>query len=231
MATPIQSERFKAEMPEIPGVSEPGGRRISVPNPAIRLVVGLVVVLAVCVLGARLLIHPKQVHIAAPAPTPRVEVPAPTVDPLATLPRSTSADPTVATLGDMEKPWSSRDFFFVNRTTGQDIPALLIRLPGSASHQPDGYWAIAMNSPYGRCQFEYVTDLDKLRNDYGYRDAKHPMVGNPCTRTLFDPLKRMNILGDVWVRGAIVEGSDLRPPLGILIQVQGKNILALKMES
>jgi len=38
------------------------------------------------------------------------------------------------------------------------------------------------------------------------------MVGNPCSRTLFDPLKMTN-LPDIWVRGAIAQGSDLRPHL------------------
>jgi hypothetical protein len=32
------------------------------------------------------------------------------------------------------------------------------------------------------------------------------------------------------VRGAIVQGSDLRPPLGIELKVQGKNIQAVRME-
>jgi hypothetical protein len=56
------------------------------------------------------------------------------------------------------------------------------------------------------------------------------MVGNPCNRTLYDPTKLTNLPGNVWVRGAIAQGSDLRPPLGIEIRVQGKNIQAVRME-
>jgi hypothetical protein len=56
------------------------------------------------------------------------------------------------------------------------------------------------------------------------------MVGNPCSRTLYDPLKLTNLPGNVWVRGAIAQGSDLRPPLGIELKVQGKNINAVRME-
>jgi hypothetical protein len=130
----------------------------------------------------------------------------------------------------MNKPWSSKDFFMRNRLTGENIPALLIRLPGPSPAQSSSYWALAMSSPYGNCQLEYVTDLEKLKTDYGYRAAKHPMVGNPCSRTLFDPLKLTNLPGNVWVRGAIAQGSDLRPPLGIEVQVEGKNILATRME-
>jgi hypothetical protein len=36
--------------------------------------------------------------------------------------------------------------------------------------------------------------------------------------------------GNIWVRGAIVQGSDVRPPLGIEIKIQGKNILAVRRE-
>ncbi len=56
------------------------------------------------------------------------------------------------------------------------------------------------------------------------------MVGDPCTRTLFDPLKTTTLPGNLWIRGAIVQGSDVRPPLGVEIKLQGKNILALRSE-
>jgi hypothetical protein len=47
---------------------------------------------------------------------------------------------------------------------------------------------------------------------------------------VFDPLKLTNLPGNVWVRGAIVQGSDLRPPIGIEVQIQGKEIRAVRME-
>jgi hypothetical protein len=70
----------------------------------------------------------------------------------------------------------------------------------------------------------------KLKSDYGYGAAKHPMVGNPCSRTVFDPLKMTSLPGSVWVRGSIEQGSDLRPPLGIEVQIQDKQIQAVRME-
>jgi hypothetical protein len=87
-----------------------------------------------------------------------------------------------------------------------------------------------MTSAYGNCRLEYVTDLDKLKNDYGFRGAKHPMVGNPCSRTLFDPTRRATLPGDILVRGYIAQDSDLRPPLGIDVKITGKDILAVNME-
>jgi hypothetical protein len=130
----------------------------------------------------------------------------------------------------MAKPWTSKNFFFVNRLTGESVPAVLIRLSSGSASQPDGYWALEMNVPFGNCQFEFVTDLDRLKNDYDFRTAKHPMVGNPCSRSVFDPLKMSEIPGDFWVRGSTVQGSDVRPPLGIELKIQGKNVLAVRME-
>ena len=56
------------------------------------------------------------------------------------------------------------------------------------------------------------------------------MVGNPCSRSVYDPLKYAALPGNVLARGAVVQGSDLRPPLGIETKVHGKDILALRME-
>jgi len=226
-----QANRFKADMPEIPGVAVTVPDRPGIAaNPTVRLVAGLVVVLVVCLLGSRWLLRPKHVEEPPAAPAPQIEVPAPAIDPTASMPRATAAAPEIATVAEMAKPWTSKNFFFVNRLTGESVPALLIRLSSGSASQPDGYWALEMNVPFGNCQFEFVTDLDRLKNDYDFRTAKHPMVGNPCSRSVFDPLKMSEIPGDFWVRGSTVQGSDVRPPLGIELKIQGKSILAVRME-
>jgi len=197
---------------------------------AMRLVGGLLALLLVLFVGTRIVMRSRHVEPPPPQPTPQIEVPAPAPDPSAAIPNSTETNPGIATVPEMAKPWSSKEFFFRNRLTGENIAALLIRLPGTAPSQSAGYWALAMTSAYGNCRLEYVEDLAKLKTDYGFRAAKHPMVGNPCNRTLFDPTKMTNLPGNVWVRGAIAQGSDLRPPLGIEVKVEGKNILAVSME-
>ena len=222
-------DRFKAEMPTIPGVSAPKGARPA-GNPAIRLVGGLLVVLLLVFLGARFVLRSKRVDPPAPQPTPQIEVPAPAPDPNAAIPESTESSPQIATLNELAKSWSSKQFFFRNRLTGESVRALIVRLPVGSAGQPGGYWAFALSSAYGNCQLEYLTDLSKLTGEYDFRAAKHPMVGNPCSHTLFDPLKMSNQPGNVWVRGAIAQGSDLRPPLGIEIRIRGKDILAIRME-
>jgi len=230
MADQSPPDRFKAEMPQIPGVSGAGSGRGPWSNPAVRLVSVLLVVLVGVLLAAKWALRPKHTEPPVAEAPPQIEVPSPAPDPNAALPHATEANPGIATVAEMAQPWSSKQFFLRNGLTGENVPSLLIRLPASSPSQPNGYWAFSLNSPYGNCQLEYVTDLAKLKNDYDFRSPKHPMVGNPCSRTVFDPLKLTNLPGNVWVRGAIVQGSDLRPPIGIELKIEGRNVLAIRME-
>ena len=226
-----QSDRYKAEMPQIPGVPAEGSRHPgAAANPAIRLMVGLLAVLVLCFLGSRWLFRSKHTEAPAAAPPPQIEVPVPAADPTPVVPHATAANPEIATVPEMAKPWSSKDFFFVNHFTGENTPALLIRLPSGSAAQPEGYWALAMKAPFGNCQLEYLNDMGRLKNEYDFQTGKHPMVGNPCSRTVFDPLKMTNIPGNIWVRGSIAQGSDLRPPLCVQSEIHGKNISAVRME-
>ena len=228
---PSASNRFKAEMPKIPGVrttperqSEPGG------GPWL-IVGGLAAVLVAVFVGGRLLSKSRRAE-TTPAPPAQIEVPAdtPAAIPDLPVPVATEANPVIAKVGELAKVWDSRQFMFRNRATNENLPALLIRLPGTSSGLSAGYWALVMKEAYGSCQLEYLQDPAKLSNDYGYHGAKHPMLGNPCSRTVYDPLKYTSIPGNALARGAIVQGSDLRPPLGIEVKIQGKEILALRTE-
>jgi hypothetical protein len=223
------SERFKTEMPQIPGVPRPGSGA-GASNPAVKLVIGLLALLLVVFVGARWALRPKRVAPRVVEEQPQIEVPAAAPDPNSLLPHATESAPGIANTAEMAKPWTTKDFFIRNGLTGENIPAFLVRLPTGSASQSSGYWAFEMKAPYGNCQLEYITDVEKLKKDYGFSGAKHPMVGNPCSRSVFDPLKLSNLPGDVWVRGAIVQGSDLRPPLGVDIRIEGKNILALRAE-
>jgi hypothetical protein len=229
---PPASDRFKAEMPQIPGVTGQAARR-SGPGGGPWLVVGgLAAVLVAVFVGGRALSKSRRAEtIAAPvAPAAQIDVPSTPALPDLPVPVATESDPVVAQVGDLAKPWDSQQFTFRNRTTGENVPALLIRLPGGAGAQPSGYWALAMKAAYGNCRLEYVQDIARLRNDYSFRGANHPMIGNPCSRTVFDPLKYASISGNVLARGAIVQGTDLRPPLAIEVKIKGNAILATRTE-
>ena len=222
-------DRFKAEMPEIPGVSGAGSRRSHTAVP-LAVIGGLAAVVIIVFLVGRWLLRPHSTEVVATEPAPQLEVPTPPPDPAAALPHSTAQNPQIAAVEQLAKPWSSQEFVFRNRLNGENIPAIIIRLPGGSASQASGYWALSLKAPYGSCKLEYVSDLEKLRNDYDFRGAKHPMVGNPCTRTVFDPLRMANMPGNVWVRGAMVQGAPLRPPLGIELNIEKGQILALRME-
>ncbi len=222
----LKEERFKAAMPAIPGVGASPPKPTGVPAP-VKVVGGLAgVVLAVVVVGVLV----SKSHKSTPPADPlaQVEVPAPDLgNPPPQVPPPMRG---IATVDGMSKPWSSMEFEFRDPLSADRTPALLLRLPGGSASQPSGYWAISLKAPYGNCQLELVSDIAKLKTDYGYQAAKHPMVGNPCSRSVFDPLKTSNIAGNVWVRGAMVQGSDLRPPLGIELKIEGKDIFAVRME-
>lgn len=220
--------RLKTSMPQIPGIS-PQTPPEQLGFKPLRLA-GFLAALILCLLAVRWILLPKTADMPVAAPAAQIDIPAPAADPNASLPNATEAQPGIAEVGEMAKPCSSKQFLFRNRLTGENVPALLIRLSSGSAAQPSGYWALALDAPFGTCRFEYVTDLAKLKNDYGYSAAKHPMVGNPCSRTVFDPLKMTSLPGSVWVRGSIEQGADLRPPLAIEVQIQGKEIQAIRME-
>ena len=139
------ADRFKADMPHIPGVSSVG-----TPTPprdsSLKLGIGLLIVLAVVFLGARWALHPRPAEPRV-ADQPQIEVPTPAPDPRTLLPHANGASPGIANIEEMAKPWSSKQFFIRNIVSGVDVPGLLIRLPGGSPSRPSGYWAFAVDAP------------------------------------------------------------------------------------
>jgi hypothetical protein len=221
--------RFKAEMPQIPGVASAPPRRAR-GNPLLPLIVGIVVFGIILLFVVRWFAHSRPVQqskrVEAP---PQIEVPPPPPDPASLLPHADSLNPVIANVSELSKPWSSVDFFIRDKD-GQNIPATIVRLPTGPATVATGYWAFSRTAPYGPCQLEYVHDLDALRTGYDFRSATHPLVGNPCSHTLYDPLKMFSLPGNIWIRGAIVQGSDIRPPFGVEVEVRGAKILAIRTE-
>jgi hypothetical protein len=229
MADESSPARFKAEMPQIPGVS-PGLTRPRRGNPLLPLIVGAVILGLVFLLFARWFSRPHPTQAVHARPAPQIEVPPPAPDPASLLPHVNKANPQVASVSALSKPWSSVDFFIHDLTTDENILATVVRLPTGSANATSGYWAFSRKAPSGSCPLEYITDLAKLHGEYEFQAATHPLVGNPCTHTLYDPLKTTNLADNVWIRGAIVQGSDVRPPLGVELKVQDKQILAIRTE-
>jgi hypothetical protein len=128
----------------------------------------------------------------------------------------------IATTSELAKDWSAKKFIFRDPLTSREGPAMVVHLPGGV------YWGFSLAEPYGACEMEFVTDMQKLRTEYGYRGT-HPMVADPCNRAVFD-LMRYGAGPAGLVRGEIAQGAAVRPPLAIEIQVRGKQVLAKKIE-
>ena len=112
------SDRFKPEMPQIPGLPLPGSRA-SEGNPAAKLVIGLLVVLLVVFVGARWAFRPRHLEPKLAEEQPQIEVPSPAPDPSTLLPHATDAAPGIADTAEMAKPWSSKEFYVHDRLTGE----------------------------------------------------------------------------------------------------------------
>jgi hypothetical protein len=122
----------------------------------------------------------------------------------------------------LAKPWAARKFNFKDQLTGELTPAMVVHLPNGA------YWSFSLNAPFGTCKLEYVADLGKLERNYGYK-SDHPMVVDPCSRAVYD-LSRYGAGPNGLVRGEIVQGAGVRPPVAIEVRVDGNNIVAVRTE-
>ncbi|MGB6200452.1 MAG: hypothetical protein WA871_04815 [Candidatus Acidiferrales bacterium] len=226
-------DRYHAQMPAIPGV--PSGKRGGSAGLGSMLSRVLIAIFAV-LLFAALALAVRRHMLAAAAPKPAAalqpqdlpdsvtsvappKLPAPTAD----------ATTAIASLAELAKPWSSRAFTFVRPLTHENISAMVVRLPGATAASSGSYWAFSLTEPFGTCQLQFVTNLATLANQYGYA-AKHPMVVDPCTQTVFDPLRMGQRSDGAWVRGQIVQGGGLRPPMAIEVAVRGTSVYADRME-
>ncbi len=104
---------------------------------------------------------------------------------------------------------------------------MIIHLPGPPAEP--SFWAFALTNPLSRCQLQYVTDLGVLSHRFVYT-AAHPMVVSDCEGVLYDPLKMATLPDGSWVRGDIISGGGIRPPLAIQVEVRGRDIVADRME-
>src|SRR5271168_5535882 len=93
MADQPSPDRFKAEMPQIPGLSGEAVRRPGGNATALRLVGGLLAVLIVLLLGARWVMRPRHVDPPVAEAPPQLEVPSPAPDPRPLLPHPTHPHP------------------------------------------------------------------------------------------------------------------------------------------
>lgn len=230
---PRKSPGFLAAQPKIPGVPEQQKSKTTrtapepqpltpkttgttkVPLPYLWAAGGgaiLVLVIAVAwwALGVS---APVQVA-PTPAATPDAQTAVQPAEKLAVAPGA------IATTAEMKEPWSTRKFLYRD-ANGDVVPAMLVHLLGG------DYWAFSLREPFGTCELEFAS-VDRLRDYYNLR-SKYPMVGDPCSHTVYD-LTQYGSGPNGLVRGEIVAGVGSRPPLAIEVQVEGGTIVASRSE-
>ncbi len=109
------------------------------------------------------------------------------------------------------------------------VPALLLRLPRGKERAADAYWGFVLEEPFGRCELEYVTDRERLEREFGY-PAHHPMIVDPCNRSVYHPLRLGMRTDGALLRGEVVAGPAIRPPLAVQLRVRGDEIIAVRTE-
>jgi hypothetical protein len=227
---------FKPRQPNIPGVlpSEPKVRAEAPENsgepqpkepPPIKMLIAAAVAVALITFAG--LVYWHNSSAVKPAQTSADSAEAAPAGPAA-APKSAPSLPvgpgTIATTAELAKPWAAKRFIYRSILSGRDEPAMVVRLPRGE------YWGFSLIEPFGSCELEFITDLNKLKTDYGYR-ADHPMVGDPCNHTVYDLLRYGGgASNDTLVRGVIVQGNGIRPPMAIEIRADGKDVVAAREE-
>lgn len=244
MPTETKLDPFKPQQPSIPGVAArtenakpetaegspasaaPAAAAPPVSHAAQPKIIWIVTGVAAVVFISGALFIWGKISSSKPAPI-SADTSAPknaAAAPVQTQPSEPIGPGEIATVSELAKPWASKHFQYRSYTTGLLEPAMVVHLPHGE------YWGFSLNEPFGTCQLEFVSDLDKLRTEYGYH-ADHPMVGNPCNHTVYDLLRYGGgASSDDLVRGVIVQGNGIRPPMAIEIKVQGSNVVAGRSE-
>lgn len=235
---------FKPQDPTIPGVTGNPARMRAAPVPPAplgpgsqrrpaknvfadsRVIAGLVIAIILLV-GVGLFWHNHSTAAKKEKPVEEALAPAmsasasPAVEPAVSKAVPIGPGP-VATTVELAKPWSSKRFVFRAPQTADDVPALVVHLPGNV------YWGISMREPFGSCEMKYLTDLSQIADEYRYT-AAHPMVVDPCNHAVYD-LEKYGPGPNGVVRGAIVSGAGVRPPLAIEMKAKGNQIVAVQIE-
>lgn len=234
---PQQPSSLKPAMPQVPGVpvhKEVPKSPFAELSPTARLVLSIALFVLVGGTVAYFVLRParhpqKDDRFAAESTSEKAAA--------AATSSSNEAQPIDAghpsngpiTTQELAARWSFRTFTFRRGLTGETVPAMVVRLPQGDGSSAQSYWAFSLKDPFGSCQLEFITDLDRLSSEYGFQ-ARHPMLVNPCNRGVFDPLQMASLSTGAWVRGAVVHGSALRPPFAIEIRIEADQIIPIQME-
>ncbi|MGH9682275.1 MAG: hypothetical protein ACRD4S_01490 [Candidatus Acidiferrales bacterium] len=228
---------FKPQPPQIPGVPAPktasAAQHNSPPYPGTKrankksLAWMIAGVIGALVLGTGIYWMHRDTGTEKPAPTVAAMAPVravATAEPASpALPEILPVGPgKIATTNELAKAWSSKRFVFRNPSTDVETQAIVVHLPNGE------YWAFSTREPYGTCELQYMAQPEEIARDYNFQ-TDHPLVADPCNRSLFDLLNYVQVPSGL-VRGQIVAGAAVRPPVAIEVEKKGTDILAVRSE-
>ncbi len=219
--SPSAQRKMTPEMPRIPGIVQTPPRAPLQLKPLITVILAALL----CASGFALwLSHRRHANLHASATS---GAPISGVSDASSITKADTEPNTIGTLYELAQPWSSKTFLFIDPKTQQGVPAMVIHLPGPPAEP--SFWAFALSNPLSRCQLQYVTDLSALSLRFAY-PAAHPMVVSDCDGIVYDPLKMATLPNGSWVRGEMVRGVGIRPPVAIQVEVRGRDVIAKRME-
>jgi hypothetical protein len=239
MPNETKVDPFRPVQPDIPGVP-PGGEKKDAPAPPAQEHSGVPLALAgelpliriaVAIVGFAIvfggLFYWSRGYSRKPMPSASEKVapasPGAAEEPQPAEKMAVGPGP-IATTDELAKAWSSKSFLFRDPLAAKSVPAMVVRLPGGQ------LWGFSLQEPFGNCELEYVTDLKRIASDYHFQ-ADHPMVVNPCSRAVYDLTRYSSgALNGGIVRGDIVAGIGVRPPMAIEIRTDGKDVVAVRAE-
>ena len=218
---PPATKKVAPVMPRIPGVNDkPAGAQVQL-KPLITVIVAALF----CAAGFAVWLSHRRQEDQKSSASEAVASPAASLSDSSSAAKSEIDPNVIAKVDELARPWSSKKFTFADPQSHNNVDAVAIRLPGAG----ESFWAFSLNTPFSRCQLQFITDLSALSQRFAY-PATHPMVVSECDGTIYDPLKMATLSDGSWVRGDIVRGGGIRPPIAIQVQVRGQELVAARME-
>lgn len=139
-------------------------------------------------------------------------------------------------VSDFPTPWSFQPFTFTQQSKeytfkhfqASKIPGFVIRLPEDKEGKPD-FIVVSRICPHMGCVFNFLPDPAEAAA-YNYPVAKNPLFACPCHLSVFDPLQKQDVGGQM-MTGKVVSGPAPRPPRHFTYDIKGSKLVITALEA
>jgi Rieske Fe-S protein len=139
-------------------------------------------------------------------------------------------------LSQFPTPWSFQPFTF-NQSSKEytfkhfqasKIPGFVVRLPEDKDGKPD-FIVVSRICPHMGCVFNFLPDPAEAAA-YNYPSAKNPLFACPCHLSVYDPLQKQDVSGQM-LAGKVVSGPAPRPPRHFQFDMKGTKLVITALEA